>query len=106
MNLPPHGEINRMDGERNLGVTEAGLGLTFVICLLLVLGYMILHHLGSTREAPMVEVRPGFAAEQAAAPEAASRADDDEPPQVLTIESNDVSGQALRNSVDSDSELR
>ena len=93
-----------MDRERNLGVTEAGLGLTLVICLLLALGYLTLHYLGGTGPTPTVEIRRGYAAGPAAAPNAASPEGDDEQPQVLTIESNDVPGQALRPS--SDSELR
>ncbi len=89
-----------MERERNLGVTEAGLGLTVVICLLLAVGYLVLNYVGGTRRAPAVEIRSGVAAEPAA--REFSPQVDDEQPQVLTIESNDVPGQALRDSADSD----
>jgi hypothetical protein len=88
-----------MNRERNLGVTEAGLGLTLVICLLVVLGYLILHHLGGSSQAPAVEIRPDVVAEPAAN---AVAPDADEQPQVLTIESSDAPGQALRTSPDSE----
>jgi len=93
-----------MNHERNLDVTEARRGLTLVICLLVVLGYLILHYLGGTRQAPTVEIRTGGVAEQPPSPQAVVPAGDEQP-HVLTIESNDVPGRAQRTSPDG-SELR
>ncbi|MEX0610603.1 MAG: hypothetical protein WD738_20850 [Pirellulales bacterium] len=93
-----------MNHERNLGVTEAGLGLALLLCLLLILGYMILHNLGGTGSAPAVEVRPGYVAEPKTVPGAATP-DGDEQPQVLTIESSDAPAHAIHTSP-GDAELR
>ena len=87
-----------MNHERNLGVTEARLGLTLVICLLVVLGYLILHNLGGTGQAPTVEIRPGYVAEPAAPNAVPPRGEEE--PQVLTIESNDAPAHAVRTSPD------
>jgi hypothetical protein len=46
-----------MSEDRNFGVTEAGLGLTVITCLLVALGYWIVQKLGGTGETPRVEVR-------------------------------------------------
>ena len=46
-----------MSQERNFGVTEAGLGLTVITCLLVALGYWIVQRLGGPGETPPVEVR-------------------------------------------------
>lgn len=46
-----------MTEDRNLGVTEARVGLTMITCLLLVLGYVVLQQLGGTGQRPPVEVR-------------------------------------------------
>jgi len=54
-----------MSQERNFGVTEAGLGLTVITCLLIALGYWIVQRLGGTGQAPPVEVRASQTAEQA-----------------------------------------
>jgi hypothetical protein len=86
-----------MNHERGLDVTEARRGLTFVICLLVVLGYMILHYLGGTRQAPTVEVRTSVVAEPPISPRAESPELDDQP-RVLTIESSDAPGHAQRTS--------
>ena len=88
-----------MNHERNLGVTEARLGLTLVIGLLLALGYMMLHYLGGTRQAPTIEVHPHVVADPAPAANAVVP-ESDEQPQVLTIETNDVPGRARRTSPD------
>jgi hypothetical protein len=85
-----------MNHERNLGVTEAGLGLALLLCLMLALGYMILHHLGGTGGAPAVEVRPGYAAEPKKLPDAAPGGD--EQPEVLTIESSEAPAHAAQTS--------
>jgi hypothetical protein len=53
-----------MSQERNFGVTEAGLGLTVITCLLIALGYWIVQRLGGSGEAPPVEVRSSQTAEQ------------------------------------------
>lgn len=50
-----------MSEERNFGVTEAGLGLTVITCLLVALGYWIVQRLGGTGETPPVEVRSSAA---------------------------------------------
>jgi hypothetical protein len=93
-----------MNHERNVGVSEARLGLSLVICLLVVLGYMILHYLGGTRQAPALEFRTGIVAEPLPASHAVTP-EADQQPQVLTIESNDLPGHAQRTSPD-ESELR
>jgi hypothetical protein len=88
-----------MSHERNLGVTEAGLGLAVIICLLVVFGFVILDHLAGSRQAPSVEVlqevspdpRPASTGEFETA---------DEQPQVLTIESSAPPGHALRKSAE------
>jgi hypothetical protein len=86
-----------MNRERNLGVTEAGVGLALLICLLVVVGYMVLHYLGGTRRAPAVEVLPGVAAPPV--PGATDAPPEfDEQPQVLTVESTDIPDHALRTS--------
>jgi hypothetical protein len=90
-----------MHRERTIGVTEAGLALTLVICLLVVFGYMVLHFLGGTSQAPIVEMRAGVAAEPATDSSDAPPAGDEQP-QVLTIESSDVPGHALRTSPESE----
>jgi hypothetical protein len=82
-----------MNHERNL-VTETRVGLALVICFLVVLGSMVLHYLGGTSQAPAVEVRPGLVSAPAADPAAVREGE--EQPQVLTIESNDAPGQAVR----------
>jgi hypothetical protein len=93
-----------MNHERNLGVTEAGLGLALLLCLLLVLGYMILHNLGGTGSAPAVEVRPEYVTQPEQAPEAKAP-DADVQPEVLTIESSDTPAHAVHTSP-GDAELR
>jgi hypothetical protein len=91
-----------MNQERDeLGVSEARLGLSLVICVLVVLGYMILHYLSGTREAPAVELRTGVVAQ----PTAAATPDAEQQPQVLTIESNDLPENAQRSQLEG-SELR
>jgi hypothetical protein len=92
-----------MNHERNLGVTEAGLGLAVLLCVLLAVGYMILHHLGGTGGAPAVEVRPDLVAEPQTDP--AAKTDAEEQPQVLTIESSDTPAHAIHTAPD-DAELR
>jgi hypothetical protein len=47
-----------MNQERNFGVTEAGLGLTVITCLLVALGYWLVQRLVGTGATPPVEVRP------------------------------------------------
>jgi hypothetical protein len=84
-----------MKHEREHVVTEARVGLALVICFLMVLGYMVLHYLGGTWQAPRLEVRPGLASERASAPQVPPRKGDEQP-QVLTIESSDGPEQALR----------
>jgi hypothetical protein len=95
-----------MNHERNLDVSEARFGLTLVICLLVVLGYVILHYLGGPRQAPIVEVLPSAGAEPSPAPTNIALPVPEEQPQVLTIEpSDDMPGHAQHTSP-GDSELR
>ena len=86
-----------MNNERNLGVTEARLGLSLLICLLLAVGYMILHQLGGTGQALPVEIRSGIVT-GAAAERDETATGDDEQPQVLTIESGNTTTNVPRTS--------
>ena len=51
-----------MTSERNLGVTEARIGLSLLTCLLIALGYVVVQRLGDTGLAPPAEIRPDPAA--------------------------------------------
>ena len=46
-----------MAQDRNLGVTEARLGLSLITCLLLVFGYVVLQRLGGSGERPPLVIR-------------------------------------------------
>jgi hypothetical protein len=77
-----------MSRKRNLVVTEVGLGLTLLTCLLLALGYMILSHLNEMGQALPEESRTDYAVQPAnAVKEAPIQAT--EQPQVLAIERSD-----------------
>ena len=77
-----------MNHQRNLVVTEAGLALSLLTCLLLVLGYMILSRLNESGQASTEDVHSGYAVQPAnAVDEAPLHAA--EQPQVLTIERSD-----------------
>jgi hypothetical protein len=47
-----------MIDQRNLGVTEARLGLTLLTCLLAALGYVVLQRLGDTSDSSPLVVSP------------------------------------------------
>jgi hypothetical protein len=100
-----------MNQKRNLGVAETGAGVALLICLLVVIGYLVLHYFGGTAHAPAVEIRPGIVSERAG--REGPQPDGDEQPQVLTIESSDApagarpaalpgAGSALRTSPESE----
>jgi hypothetical protein len=82
-----------MKQQRNIGVTEAGLGLAVILCLLVAIGFFVLHTFGGTGKAPPIEIRPDFSAE---APPSAEPPGDEQQPQVLTVESSEPPGHALR----------
>lgn len=73
-----------MNQDRNLGVTEARLGLTLLTCLLVALGYVILQRLGGTGEAPIVESRPGSVSQPATFTGKAAPSGDDQPRVLVT----------------------
>ncbi len=52
-----------MSDERNLGVTEARLGLTILSCLLVALGYFVLQRLGDSTESSPVVIPPSSASD-------------------------------------------
>jgi hypothetical protein len=47
-----------MSDKRNLGVTEARLGLSLLSCLLVALGYVVLQRLGDTAESSPEDIAP------------------------------------------------
>jgi hypothetical protein len=65
-----------MSDERNLGVTQVGLGLTLLTCLLVALGYFVLQRLGGSTESPPVVRGPASIRE---------------PPQILTVQGSEPS---------------
>ncbi len=77
-----------MKDKRNLGVTEARFGLTFLICLMVGAGYIVLQQLGGSREAPTIEFRPGIG--EAPLHPHSKPAGSEEQPQVLIIESGET----------------
>lgn len=77
-----------MKHERNLGVTEARLGLSVLICLLLVVGYVLLQQLGGTGDVLPVEFRNNVITPSAARHEEVLSHENAQP-QVLPIESGD-----------------
>jgi len=72
-----------MNQERNFGVTEAGVGLTVITCLLVALGYWIILRLVGSGATPTVEVRP---AAQADLVPGADPVVKPQQPHVLTVE--------------------
>jgi hypothetical protein len=72
-----------MNQERNFGVTEAGVGLTVITCLLVALGYWIILRLVGSSTTPTVEVRPSA---QASPTPGADPVDNPQQPRVLTVE--------------------
>ncbi len=83
-----------MGQEDHLAADEGRGVLAFLICLLLVLGYVALHQLGGTAPAPAVEIRAGYAPESASTP--TIQRPREEQPHVLTLEASDPPSQALR----------
>jgi hypothetical protein len=79
-----------MSQNRNFGVTEASLGLTVIICLMVVLGYWVIQRLGGPVESPPVEVRASQAAAPSNAPILPTTAEKVEQPQVLVAEQSDL----------------
>jgi len=85
-----------MDDDRQLGVTETRLGLTVLICLLVVLGYAILYKLGGTGQTTMVEVRPDVVQTDSPANDAPPT--DDPLPNVLQVEASDSTAPEIQTS--------
>ena len=54
-----------MTQQRNFVVAEARFGLSLILCLLLVLGYVVLQRLGGTGDVPPIVVRTSQSAEVA-----------------------------------------
>lgn len=80
-----------MSQDRNIGVTEASLGLSVIICLMVALGYWGIQRLGGPVETPPVEVRPSQAAAPSEGPiQKASAEKTIEQPQVLVAEQPDT----------------
>ena len=86
-----------MDDDRQLGVTETRLGLTVLICLLVVLGYAILYKLGGTGQTTMVEVRPDVVI-QTDSPDNDAPPTDDTLPNVLQVEASDSTAPEIQTS--------
>jgi hypothetical protein len=94
-----------MNREREVEITEERRGLTLVICLLVVLGYLILHYLGGSGAAPAIEVRTQVSAEPPLEPPAAAP-QADEQPHVLTVERSDAPEEVQRSAAEDDGTLR
>jgi hypothetical protein len=54
--------------ERNFGVAEARIGLSVITCLLVALGYVIIHRLGDSTNPAEIETVPNSRAAQADPP--------------------------------------
>jgi hypothetical protein len=68
--------------QERLESTEARFALTIIICLSVAIGYIALHRLGGTGEAPPLEVRPPVATIPGKGPAPT----EDDQPQVLPID--------------------
>jgi hypothetical protein len=68
--------------QERLESTEARFALTIIICLSVAVGYIALHRLGGTGDAPTLEERPSIATTSKPSHKSA----EDEQPQVLPID--------------------
>jgi hypothetical protein len=79
-----------MSDERNLGVTEARLGLTILSCLLVALGYFVLQRLGDATESSPVVISPGSPSDAFATPGTGPSGANVQP-QILTVQGSEPS---------------